>query len=198
MGYGGRVSTLAALLRPRTAFAAAVQRDDVRRGAAVVLASGVASLAFALAASALAGVSVAGLVSALLLPVLFLGYWLLQGWLVDAAARTLQRAGRTRTFLAVSALAFPTWITYAVLSLLESAAVRAGGSSGPALAAALSWLTLPALAWFVVLTVLAIRAVYDVPLLHAVAFAFLPYAVLLAALLVLGVALGMLHGARLI
>ena len=43
------------------------------------------------------------------------------------------------------------------------------------------------LAWFVTLTTLAVRAVYDVPALNALALALLPYAVVMTAVLVLSI-----------
>jgi hypothetical protein len=60
---------------------------------------------------------------------------------------------------------------------------------------ALQLLTLPVLAWFVVLSIIAIREVYGCSVLNASAFALLPYALLSAAVLFIGVVLGALHAA---
>ena len=56
---------------------------------------------------------------------------------------------------------------------------------------ALGWLTLPVLCWFLTLTVLAIRAVYDVPALNALALALLPYAAVAAAVLLVTLVLAL-------
>lgn len=195
MPYGAAVNPLAVLLRPRSAFVTLAESPRLGYGLLAVLASGAASLVLGVVANALIGGDASGAVVAASLPALFLAYWLLEGWLVDAGAGMLGRSGRRRTYLAVSGFAFPAWVAYALLSLVESAFIHAGGGAGAAIASALAWTTLPVLAWFVVLTVLAIRAVYGVPLLNALALALLPYAMLTAALLVLGIALGALRAA---
>ncbi len=187
------MNPLAALAHPRRAFIAAAAAPRPAAAFAAVLLSGLVSFALGAAANALGGGSASGLVVAASLPALFAAYWVLEAWLVDAGARMLGRAGRRRTYLATSGYAFPAWIAYAVLSLAEALSLRLAGGAGATLASALAWLTLPVLGWFVVLSVLAIIAVYGVPALNALALALLPYAVLTAALLVIGLTLSALH-----
>jgi hypothetical protein len=119
-------------------------------------------------------------------------FWLLQAALVDAVASTLGRSGRRTLMLAVSAYTFPAWIAYALLGLAQAAALRWSGSDS-ALLGTLQWLTLPVLAWFVALSVLAIRAVYDIAALNAFAFALLPYAVVSTLIVVLTLLVTALH-----
>lgn len=160
-------------------------------GGAIVVASGCAAALIGIATALLDGSGRGGLVTSLLLPLLFLAYWGVQAWLVDAGAGMLARAGRRRAFLGASGHAFLIWIAYSVVALGEAAAARSGAG---ALAAALTWLTLPVLVWFLAITVRAVRATYDIPLLNAAALALLPYAAVAGALLVLGAAVGALHG----
>jgi hypothetical protein len=192
------VNVLGVLLHPQRTLVALAAAPRLRHGAVCVIASGIVSQGLGVAASAAAGGGARGLGVALSLPVLFVAYWALEGWLVDAAAAMLGGGGRRRTFLAVAGYTYPAWIAYAILSLAEALALRFAGRGGPDLASALAWSTPVVLAWFVLLTALAIRAVYRVPPLNALAFALLPYAAILTAVLVLGLALGALHAARLI
>lgn len=191
------MNPLAVVARPRQTFTAAAAAPRVGAGAAIVAATGLVSAALGLLANALVRGGAPGFTVAAVLPLLFLGYWLLEGWMVDAAAGMLAQSSRRPTYLSTSAYAFPAWIAYALLSVLEAVGLRLGGP-GTAIAGGLAWCTLPVLGWFVVLSVLAIRAVYDTTPLTALALALLPYAVLMAALLVLTVALGALHGAGVI
>ena len=161
---------------------------------AIVVLSGCAAAVIGIGTGALDGSGLSGVVSSVLVPVLVLAYWGLQAWLIDAAATgMLGRAGRRRAMLVASAPAFPTWIVYSLLTLGEAAAARTGGS-GSALAIALTVLTLPVLVWFLALTVRAIRAVYDVPTINAVALALLPYAAVALALVILSGASGLFRG----
>lgn len=160
-------------------------------GGGIVAGSGCVAALIGVGTAMLDGTGRAGLVTSLLLPLLFLAYWGMQAWLIDAGAGMLGRAGRRRAFLGASGYAFPTWIAYSVLTLCEAAAAHSGAG---ALAAALTWLTLPVLLWFLALTVRAVRAVYAIPLVNAFALALLPYAAVAGALLVLGAAAGVLRG----
>jgi hypothetical protein len=182
---------MAVLVRPRSAFAAIAARPRLAAGFIAVLLTGVVSLAIELAATLVAGAGGRGVGISLALPVLFLAYWLLSAWLVDAGASLVGRSGRRREFLAVSGSTFPPLVTYALLSLLESAATRWTGSD--TLASGVAWVTLPVLAWFLTLNVLAIRAVYNITALSSLALAMLPYAALTAALTVVLLTLGILH-----
>jgi hypothetical protein len=160
-------------------------------GLAQVLLTGIASLAIEVAATAIGSASASGFLVSVALPALFLAYWALSAWLIDAGAGMSGRHGRRRSFLAVSGAAYPPLIAYALLSLLEAAATR--WTSSVTLASAIAWLTLPVLAWFLTLTVFAIRAVYGVNPFNALALALLPYAALRAALIIVFLALSALH-----
>jgi Yip1 domain len=198
MPYGGDVHPLAVIRRPRSGFDAEAAAPRVVGGLAAVVVTGLVSLVTGAAANALVSGGPSGLVVALLLPALFVAYWLLQAWLVDAAAAMVGRSRNRRAYLAVSGYAFPPLAVYGVLSLAEALLLHVGGGAGPPAASAVAWLTLPVLAWFIVLSVLAIQAVYDLPALNALAFALLPIAALTAALLIVSLALGALHTASVI
>jgi Yip1-like protein len=198
MPYGGVVNPVAVVRHPRSAFADEAAAPRVTGGLAAVVVTGVISLLTGAAANALVSGGPSGLVVALLLPALFVAYWLLQAWLVDAAAVLVGRSRNRRAYLAVSGYAFPPLAVYGVLSLVEALLLHFGSGTGPPAASAVAWATLPVLAWFIVLSVLAIQAVYDLPALNALAFALLPIAALTAALLIVSVALGALHTANVI
>ena len=198
MPYGGVVNPLAVVRHPRSAFAGQAAAPRVAGGLAAVVATGLVSLATGAPANALVGGGPSGLVVALALPALFVAYWLLQAWLVDAAAVLVGRSRQRRSYLAVSGYAFPPLALYGVLSLVEALLLHFGSAAGPAAASAVAWASLPVLAWFIVLSVLAIQAVYDLPALNALAFVLLPIAALTAALLIVSVALGALHTANVI
>jgi Yip1 domain len=197
MPYGGVVNPVAVVRHPRSAFADEAAAPRVTGGLAAVLVTGVISLLTGAAANALVS-GPSGLVVALSLPALFVAYWLLQAWLVDAAAVLVGRSRNRRAYLAVSGYAFPPLAVYGVLSLVEALLLHFGSGAGPPAASAVAWATLPVLAWFIVLSVLAIQAVYDLPALNALAFVLLPIAALTAALLIVSVALGALHTANVI
>jgi hypothetical protein len=198
MPYGGAVNPVAVVRHPRSAFAGEAAAPRVTRGLVAVVVTGVVSLLTGAAANALVSGGPSGLVVALSLPALFVAYWLLQAWLVDAAAVLVGRSRNRRAYLAVSGYAFPALAVYGVLSLAEGLLLHFGSGAGPPAASAVAWATLPVLAWFIVLSVLAIQAVYDLPALNALAFVLLPIAALTAALLIVSVALGALHTANVI
>jgi hypothetical protein len=178
-------------VRPRQGFPALAAQPRLAVGLAQVLLTGIASLAIEVAATAIGSASASGFLVSVALPALFLAYWALSAWLIDAGAGMSGRHGRRRSFLAVSGAAYPPLIAYALLSLLEAAATR--WTSSVTLASAIAWLTLPVLAWFLTLTVFAIRAVYGVNPFNALALALLPYAALTAALIIVFLALSALH-----
>jgi len=198
MPYGGVVNPMAVVRHPRSGFAGEAAAPRVTGGLAAVVVTGVISLLTGAAANALVSGGSSGLVVALSLPALFVAYWLLQAWLVDAAAVLVGRSRNRRAYLAVSGYAFPALAVYGVLSLVEALLLHFGSGAGPPAASAVAWATLPVLAWFIVLSVLAIQAVYDLPALNALAFVLLPIAALTAALLVVSLALGALHTANVI
>lgn len=191
--YRARVNPLQAVIRPREAFPALAAKSRLAVGLAEVLLTGIASLGIEVAATALGGGSASGFLVSVALPALFLAYWALSAWLIDAGAGMIGRHGRRRDFLAVSGAAYPPLTAYALLSLLEAAATRWTGSV--TLASAVAWVTLPILAWFLTLSVFAIRAVYGVNPLNALALALLPYAALTTALIIVFLALSALHAA---
>lgn len=157
---------------------------------AIVVLSGCASAVIGIGISLLDGSGASGVVSSVLVPFLVLAFWGVQAWLIDAGAGMLGRAGHRRAMLVASAPAFPTWIVYSLLTLGEAAAARSVGS-GSAVAIALTVLTLPVLAWFLALTVRAVRAVYDIPTTNAFALALLPYAAVALAVVIVGGAGGL-------
>ena len=184
---------MTALWRPHDAFKELAAHPRLSLGAAMVAVSGAVSAGLEIAAAALSGDARTGLGLSLLLPLLFVAFWGIAGWLIDAAAVALGRSGRRRTYLAVSGAAFPALVAFAALSLVEAAATRLTGSD--ALASGLAWLTILVLGWYLVLATVAVRAVYDVPLLNAAAMAMLPYAAVTGALLIVLVVLLALRAA---
>jgi len=187
------MNALGVLVRPRSTLESLAAAPNLASGFSVVLLSGLVSAGISAAAGALARSGVSSVVTSLLLPALFVLYWLVEAWLVDAGAAMLGRSGQRRAFLAVSGFVFVAWIAYSLLTLVEAAAEHAAGS-GSGVATGLAWLTLPVLCWFLALTVLAIRAVYDVPTLNALALALLPYATIAAAVLLVTAGLTAVHG----
>ncbi|TMB90600.1 MAG: hypothetical protein E6J45_08695 [Chloroflexi bacterium] len=190
------IRVMAVLWRPRSAMQALAEHPSLGAGLVSVLATGVLALGLQVAAAALSGNAGDGLAISLALPLLFVAYWAIATSLIDAGARILGRAGRRRAFLAVSGAAFPALLAYALLSLAEGASRH--WTHSETVASGLAWLTLPVLAWFLALTALAVRAVYDVPPLNAFAMAMLPGAALTGALIVLLLALAVLRAAGLI
>lgn len=168
------VTVIGVILRPRSTFAALAASPRIAFGFAAVLGSAIVSLVLGLLANQLAGGGGSGTVASLLLPLLFLVYWGAAALIIDATAGLARQAGRWRQYLAVSGFTFVPWIAYAILAVIESAF---GANSGAEYVVA--WLTLPLLGWFLVLTTLAVLAVFDVSPFVAVALAMLPDAVLL-------------------
>ncbi|MFN2583034.1 MAG: hypothetical protein ABR498_09875 [Candidatus Dormibacteria bacterium] len=186
------MTALQVLIRPRRALEDTVADARPRVGAAYVLVSGMVTAGLGLATSALEGSGVSGVFVSLIVVPLFVVYWLAQAWLVDAGAGMIGRAGRRSAFLGVSGYLFLAWIAYGLLVLAEAGARHLGGA-GPSVASGLSWLTVPVLLWFLGLTVLSVRAVYEAPWLNAFALALLPYAAVTAALTVLTAALSVIR-----
>jgi len=194
--YGAGVQVLSPLTRPAW-FEEEAQRPRLGGALASVLGAGAVCAGLGVVSALLDHSGSGAVILSCLLPALFCAYWLLQAFCVDAAAGMVGRSGRRRLLLALTGFSFLTWIAYSALGVAEAAALRAGGS-GAAWASGLQWISLPVIAWFLVLTVLAIRAVYRVSGLIAFAFALLPYAMLTAGLLLVGLALSALHAARLV
>ena len=125
-------------------------------------------------------------------PVLLAVFWLVSALLVSAGARLMGHAPRRRELLAVSGLTFPVLGLYAAIALVQAVSPRWGGD---ALSTGVGLLALPVICWFVALNAIAVRAVYDLPGLSAVAIALIPYAALSAALLLLVIVISVLHSA---
>jgi len=117
-------------------------------------------------------------------------FWLASAVLVNAGARLMGHSPRRRELLAVSGLTFPVLVLYAVIALVQALSPRWGGE---VLSTAVGLVALPVVGWFVALNAIAVRAVYDMPALSAVAIALLPYAALSAVLLLLVVVVSALH-----
>jgi Yip1 domain len=180
------VTVIGVVVRPRSTFAALAASPRLPLGFAAVLGSGVVALGLGLIGDRVGSGGTSGLITSLLLPVLFLIYWGAAALIIDAGAGLADRAGRWRTYLAVSGFTFIPWVAFGVLSVVESAA----GTSTVA-ASVVAWLTLPLLAWFLYLTSLAVYSVFEVTPFVAVALAMLPDAVLLFVLIVLLVAVSL-------
>ncbi|MHB8717521.1 MAG: hypothetical protein ACYDAC_01330 [Candidatus Dormibacteria bacterium] len=183
------------LLRPRSALSAAAARPSLRRGAVVVTATGVACLALEVAAALVAGGGLATVALSLAAPLLLGAFWLISALLVGAGARLMGWPPRRRELLAVSGLTYWVLGFYALIALLQALSPHLGGAP---LSAAVGWLALPVVAWFVGLNALAAIAVYRESPMAAVAIALLPYAALSGVLLLLVVALSGLQAAGLI
>jgi hypothetical protein len=177
------VPVLGVLLRPQSTFAALADAPRIGLGLLAVLGSGVIALALGLLANQIDHGGSVGAVASLVLPVLFLVYWGASALIVDAGAGLAGRAGRWRQYLAVSGFTFIPWVAFGVLSVIEALA-----GTGSVAESIIAWLTLPLLAWFLVLTTLAVHAVFDVTPYVAVSLAMLPDAVLLLLLIALIVA----------
>jgi hypothetical protein len=177
------VPVLGVLLRPRSTFDELAAAPRISLGFVAVLGSGVIALLLGLLANQIDHGGNVGELASLLLPVLFLVYWGAAALIVDAGAGLAARAGRWRQYLAVSGFTFIPWVAFGVLSVVEALA-----GTGSVAESIVAWLTLPLLAWFLVLTTLAVYAVFDVTPYVAVALAMLPDAVLLLLLIALIVA----------
>jgi hypothetical protein len=167
--------------------------------AAVVVATGVASLGLSLAAVAVepgqGGQRGADIGASLILPVLFAGFWLIDAMVVDAVAQLMGTPSRRRRYLEVSAYAWPVLVVFAVVRLLQAYVDRAAGTPASAAGNALGFVNYACLAWFVVAVTAAVGAVYELPAASALAAALAPLAVVAVLLMVLLIAGTVLHGA---
>jgi hypothetical protein len=178
------------VVHPRRALDAAAARPNLVGSAATVVITGLACLGLEVAALAIGGGSSAALILSIVVPVLLVVFWLVSGLLVSAGARLMGHAPQRRELLAVSGLTFPVLVVYAAIALVQAVSPRWGGD---ALSTGVGLLALPLVCWFVALNAIAVRAVYDLPGLSAVAIALIPYAALSAALLLLVILLSVLH-----
>ena len=177
------VPVMGVLLRPRSTFVALAAAPRISLGFVAVLSSGGIALMLGLLANQIDHGGNVGAEASLVLPLLFIVYWGASALIVDAGAGLAARGRRWRPYLAVSGFTFIPWIAFGVLSVIEALA-----GTGSVAESIIAWLTLPLLAWFLVLTTLAVYAVFDVTPYVAVALAMLPDAVLLLLLIALLVA----------
>jgi hypothetical protein len=164
--------------------------------AMVVAASGVASPALELLAAWVAPRFVTAPPWFLfpVIPALLLGFWAVSGWLIDAGARLMAAPSRPREILAAAGHCFIVFAAFGVVTVLQALALRLGAGSGGSWA--IGWLDAPLLIWFVVLLGVAVVSVYRGEAPSALALALLPFAALVAALLLSGVAAAVLSGAH--
>jgi hypothetical protein len=177
---------------PRRTLGDAAAQPSLPAGVVAVVGTGLVCLALQLAAVAVGGGGSAAVILSCALPLLLVVFWLASAVLVSAGARSMGRSPRRRELLAVTGLTFPVLVAYALVALVQSASSHWGGD---VLSTAVGLLALPVVCWFVALNAVAVRAVYELPGLSAVAIALIPYAALSAALLVLVIVLSVLHSA---
>ena len=165
--------------------------------AAVIVTAGFAALGLSLLSVAVepssqaTANSAAGVGFSLALPVLFTGVWMVDAWIIDAVARVMGCASRRRIYLTTSAYVGPVLGLFLAVRVVQAALDR-WGSDATTVATAVGFVDFAVLAWFISLLAVAIRAVYGLPTLSAIAAALAPSAVmatLLILLLVIGTAL---------
>ena len=178
------------VVHPAPTLGAAARAPRLRSGVVAVAATGMVSLALDLAASLVGAGGVGAVALSVAIPLLLAGFWLVSALLVGAGARLMGDAPQRRELLAVSGLTFPVLVGYALIALVQALSLRWGGD---ALSTAVGLFALPVVGWFVALNVLAVRAVYQTPVLSAVAVALIPYAALTAVLLLLVIVLSLLQ-----
>jgi len=170
-----------------------------RMGSAVaaVVAAGVAALGLSLVSVAVEPGSeasagrAAGVGFSAALPVLFLAIWTVDAWIIDGVARVMGCPSRRHTYLTTSAYAVPVLCVFLGVRVVQAALDRGGGDAAN-VATAVGFVDFAVLAWFIGLLAVAIRAVYGLPTVSAIAAALAPSAVmatLLVVLLVVGTAL---------
>ena len=180
----------ALVLHPRRALEAAATRPRLSHGVLAVSLSGAACLALEVGAVVVGGAGSAALILSIAVPLMLAVFWLASALVVSAGARLMSREPRRRELLAVTGLTFPVLVLYAAIAIVQAASSHWGGD---ALSTSVGWLALPVVAWFVALNAIAVRAVYDIPAMSAVAIALLPYAALSAVLLALVIVVSLLH-----
>jgi hypothetical protein len=157
--------------------------------AAVVVATGAASLALSLAAVSIepqnSGQRAADIGASLTLPVLFTGFWLIDALVVDAVAQLMGRPSRRVRYLEVSAYTWPVLTVFELVRLLQAFVDRAADTPASAAGNAVGFVDFALLAWFLVLATTVVQAVYDLPAASALAAALAPLAVVATLLMVL-------------
>ena len=183
---------LGLLVHPQRTLHAAAAAPRFGVGVAAVAGTGVVSLALDLAAVGVGSGGTAAVILSLAIPLLLGAFWLVSGLLVGAGARLMGHPPRRRDLLAVTGLTLPVLVLYSAIALVQAASTHWGGD---VLATAVGLGALPLVCWFVVLNTVAVRAVYDMPALSAVAITLIPYAALSGVLLLLVIVLSVLHSA---
>lgn len=185
-------------LRPRRRAPLLAAGRPIALAAAVVIGTGLVSLALSLAAVAVepgnAAQQGADVGASVTLPLLFAGFWLIDALVVDAVAQVMGRPSRRRRYLEVSGYAWPVLAVFGVVRLLQASLDRAAATPGSTAGIALGLLTYALLAWFLVLVTTAVQAVYELPALSALAAALSPLAVVAALIMALVVVGTVLHG----
>lgn len=156
-----------------------------RGGLSIVLASAGAVTLLDLATSAVVGQGIPqAMVAAVTLGLLTVAFWAGSARLIARLARTMEHSGTEGELARASANAYPVLAGFALLDLIQ-ALLAHGGFTG--VAGAVGWLAVPLLVVFIGLTVLAVERVHRAPFFTAFSLALLPYALVSAALLLLGV-----------
>lgn len=189
------------LVHPRRSLAAiAAGRPPAAAAAAAVAAgSGAALLSLvatlvepaATTASRSAAVGISGS-----LPALFVAVWLVDAAIVDVVARAMGCAPARRRFAVTSAYCLVVLVAFEAVRAVQAAIDRVGGEAVD-VATAVGFLDFGVLVWFLAVVSLAVRAVYGLPPLSAVATALAPPAAMATALMLLLVFLSLLHAAGL-
>ena len=150
--YRGAVTVIGVVVRPRSTFAALAGSPRLALGFAAVVGSAIVALVLGLLANQIGGGGGPGTVASLLLPLLFLVYWGAAALIIDAAAGLAGQAGPVAPV--------PRGERVHVHPVDRLRACSPWSRPPPAPAAPpsswLAWLTLPLLAWFLVLTALAV------------------------------------------
>lgn len=178
--------------RPYQHFALIGERPRRRRRALALIAT---TSAVAFAADLLRGLVVTRHITfgSFIIPPLFFGFWWLSAWCIAAGARLMGQPSRAGTLLTVSADAFPAFSLYA-LALLTSAILAQWDTPSAHVAnAVIGWCAVLIVAWFITLTVAAIRTVYALPTLNAISLALLPSAAITTILLLFVVIVSFFH-----
>ncbi len=183
------------VIHPRLALDRAAAEPHLLRGVLAVAATGVICAGLEFAAAAVGAGGSAAVILSIAVPAMLAVFWLASAVLVGAGARLMGHTPRHRELLAVSGLTFPVLVLYAAIAMIQAISTRWGGD---ALSIAAGLLAFPVVCWFVALNAVAVRAVYDMPALSAVAVALLPYAALSAVLLLLIIVLSALHALRVV
>jgi hypothetical protein len=191
------------LSRPERGFAEIAEGRSLPAATAVVVASGMGALGLSLLSTFLepqrsGGSRAVGVGFSVALPVLFTAVWVADAWIIDAVARLMACPGRRPTYLVSSAFAVPVLVVFEAVRVIQAVIDRGGSDTADATATAVGFIDFVVLAWFVVLLAIAVRAVYGLPAMSALAAALAPSAVMATLLVLFLVVASTLHGAGVI